>query len=179
MNSNAKPCQICGEGYLEPCIGKNRVEYEGVAKELDLHYSICSACGSEQGDSTQMRENKRAMTRFKKEVDGLLTGSQVRKARESLRISQTEATRIFGGGPVAFSKYEADDITQSEGMDKLLRVALAVPDAFAYLKSMAGLPSGTGEWLDVQMPKGQNIRPTLKLVSSSEFPAEGTWRKQA
>lgn len=179
MNTKVKPCMICGEGELEPRLGKNRVEYEGVARDLDLHYSVCTSCGSEQGDATQMRENKRAMTRFRKEVDGLLTGSEVRAARETLGISQAEATKIFGGGPVAFSKYEADDITQSEGMDKLLRAALAVPDAFAYLKRLAGLPSDRDDWVDVPAPKGERNRNVLSLVSSSEFPGDEPWRRQA
>lgn len=141
MNPILDNCLICGEGQLEPKTAKHHVEYQGAARDIDLFYSVCTFCGSEQSDAIQMRENKRAMTRFKKEVDGLLTGLQVRQTRESLDISQAEAARIFGGGPVAFSKYEADDITQSEGMDKLLRVAMAVPEAYAYLKSMADLPT--------------------------------------
>lgn len=139
MNKGSNTCPICGEGLLEPRAGKHHVEYEGVARDIDLLYSVCTGCGSEQGDATQIRENKRAMTRFKKEVDGLLAGSEIRALREQLGINQVEAAKIFGGGPVAFSKYEADDITQSEGMDKLLRVALAVPDAFDYLRFEAGL----------------------------------------
>jgi len=144
MNIPSNTCPICGEGQLEPKAGKHHVEYEGVARDIDLFYSGCTACGSEQGDATQMRENKRAMTRFKKEVAGLLAGSEIRALREQLGINQVEAAKIFGGGPVAFSKYEADDITQSEGMDKLLRVALEVPDAFSYLRVLAGLPINSG-----------------------------------
>lgn len=72
------PCPICGEGVLEPRLGSNRVEYEGVTRNLSLHYSVCTACGSEQGDATQLRENKLATTRFKKEVDDLLTGNEIR-----------------------------------------------------------------------------------------------------
>lgn len=148
MNISLTACPICGEGQLQPKSGKHHVEYEGVARDIDLFYSVCSACGSEQGDATQMRDNKRAMTRFKKEVDGLLAGGEIRALREQLGINQVEAAKIFGGGPVAFSKYEADDITQSGGMDKLLRVALAVPDAFDYLRFEAGLSArceGVGE----------------------------------
>lgn len=179
MNTIAKPCLICGEGQLEPRVGKNRVEYEGVARELDLHFSVCSACGSEQSDAVQMRENKRAMTRFRKEVDGLLTGREVRALRETLGINQSEATLIFGGGPVAFSKYEADDITQSEGMDKLLRVAQAVPQAYAHLRRLAGLPSQSGDWVKVESPKAYAGRPKLGLVYSTVASSRIEWRKQA
>ena len=33
-----------------------------------------------------------------------------------------QAARLLGGGPVAFSKYENDDVAQSESMDNLLRL---------------------------------------------------------
>jgi HTH-type transcriptional regulator / antitoxin MqsA len=157
MNISTNTCPICGEGQLEPKAGKHSVEYEGVARDIDLFYSVCTSCGSEQGDATQMRENKRAMTRFKKEVDGLLAGSEIRALREQLGINQVEAARIFGGGPVAFSKYEADDITQSEGMDKLLRVALKVPDAYAYLREFAGLPTSAGGATRSRAPHSTSI----------------------
>jgi HTH-type transcriptional regulator/antitoxin MqsA len=64
-------CQICGKGVLHPEIGKNTVEYKGKTTELDFHYSLCGACGSEQADSAQTSANKRIMATFKKRVDGL------------------------------------------------------------------------------------------------------------
>jgi HTH-type transcriptional regulator / antitoxin MqsA len=138
MEKSPNTCPLCEEGHLEEKLGKNKVTYGGVTREIDMLYAHCSYCDSELGGGNHLRENKRIMTRFKKEVDGLLTGAEVRAIREALAISQVEATKIFGGGPVAFSKYEADDITQSEGMDKLLRVTRAVPEAYQYLKQLAG-----------------------------------------
>lgn len=126
-------CPICEEGNLSEKISKDRVSYKGETAELDLHFSVCDSCGSEQVNVEQSRLNKRYMVAFKKQVDGLLTGSEVRSIRENLRLRQLDAARIFGGGPVAFSKYEADDVTQSEAMDRLLRVAAKVPEAFDYL----------------------------------------------
>ena len=77
----------------------------------------------------QARDNKRRMVAFKKSVDGLLTGAEVRALRERLGLKQSDAARVFGGGVVAFSKYENDDVTQSEAMDKLMRLADRVPQA--------------------------------------------------
>jgi len=81
----------------------------------------------------RLRTNKRAMIKFKKTVDGLLTGEQVRAVREKLKLSQSDAAKVFGGGPVAFSKYESDDVAQSEATDKMLRLASERPIAFEYL----------------------------------------------
>jgi transcriptional regulator with XRE-family HTH domain len=60
------------------------------------------------------------MRRATKEHYQLLTGQQVREVRKSLGLSQEQAAKLFGGGPVAFSKYENDEITQSEAMDRLI-----------------------------------------------------------
>lgn len=56
-----------------------------------------------------------------------------------LGLIQVDTTSLFGGGPVAFSKYEADDVTQSDAMDKLLRVVSFVPAAFAYLTEQSAI----------------------------------------
>lgn len=173
-------CPICSEGHLQSCVGKNTVGYKGKSTELDMQYSVCDACGSEQADAAQLRTNKRAMMAFRKQVDGLLMGTEVRALRVLLRINQAEATRIFGGGPVAFSKYESDDVAQSEAMDKLLRLAAAVPAAFAHLAHEAGIgPDTTGQWTTVKMKRSQPQRPVLHVISESQPMSEGGWRKAA
>ena len=67
-------CPICEEGNLSEEISKDRVDYKGETAELDLHFSVCDSCGSEQVNVEQSRLNKRHMMAFKKRVDGLLTG---------------------------------------------------------------------------------------------------------
>ncbi|MFT4928139.1 MAG: HTH-type transcriptional regulator/antitoxin MqsA [Phenylobacterium sp.] len=126
-------CPICEAGQLSTHTEQNTVEYKGETTALTSHYSLCDGCGAQQSDALQLRTNKRLMAEFKKQVDGLLTGKEVRAIRQQLSLTQADAASLFGGGPVAFSKYEADDVAQSDAMDKLLRVASAVPAAFAYL----------------------------------------------
>lgn len=130
-------CPICGEGHLQARTGTQQVEYKGQRGRIALHYSQCEQCGSEQAGAQDLRDNKRAMLAFRKKVDGLLAGAEIRALRERLGITQSEAARIFGGGPVAFAKYEADDVAQSEAMDRLLRLALAVPQAWEWLAHKA------------------------------------------
>lgn len=174
MSDSNNLCAICGEGHLHPHVGKNHVEYKGQLAELDLHYSLCDACGSEQSDAGQLRTNKRAMAAFKKRVDGLLTGAEVRALREKLGLNQAEAAQVFGGGPVAFSKYESDDVAQSEAMDKLLRLAVELPAAFEMLVRRAGLEriaavenwQVTMGWSELGTEPSAK-RPTLRLVSST------------
>jgi len=131
-------CRICGDGHFDSRVKKNNIGYKEVESELDLMYSVCDVCGSEQAAGNQLRTNKRAMIKFKKIVDGLLTGEQVRAVREKLKLSQSDAAKVFGDRPVAFPKYESDDVAQSEAMDKVLRLASELPIAFEYLARKSG-----------------------------------------
>ncbi|MEI8631612.1 type II toxin-antitoxin system MqsA family antitoxin [Vibrio sp. PP-XX7] len=105
---------------------------------MKSYYSVCDSCGCEQANAADIRQNKRAMIAFKKQVQGLLTGAEVRKLRQQWHLNQKEAARVFGGGPVAFSKYETDDVMQSDAMDKLLRLAAEIPAVMERLKSLSG-----------------------------------------
>ncbi|WP_052206309.1 type II toxin-antitoxin system MqsA family antitoxin [Pantoea rodasii] len=133
-------CPVCEQGVLAPEQDQNPVSYKGITKALPMRLSVCSCCGSETATTADLRENKRIANEFKKQVDGLLTGCELRHLRtEQWSISQDIAAKIFGGGPKAFSKYESDDVVQSEAMDKLLRLAASVPEALDVLKAMSGL----------------------------------------
>ncbi len=181
MKASHDICPICDEGHLQHITGKNSVEYEGHTTELDIQYSECDACGSEQADAAQLRANKRAMMAFRKWVDGLLTGAEVRKLRDRLGITQVEAASIFGGGPVAFSKYESDDVAQSEAMDKLLRLADALPNAFAHLAHDAGVSlDKTDQWsIGEKIERAQQQRPVLRVICEFHPVSEDGWKEAA
>ena len=181
-------CPICGEGHLNQQVDKNNVEYNGRSCLLDSHYSVCDSCGSEQASPIQTRDNKRAMLAFKKEVDGLLTGADIRALRTRLGINQNKAAAIFGGGPVAFSKYENDDVVQSDPMDKLLRVADEFPAVFSALAKKAEVQLSNPIYAQinsaqyvssVELVKLENEnpaakRPQLRLVSSFKPPLQAS-----
>ncbi|BDX01281.1 hypothetical protein MACH16_00290 [Marinomonas pontica] len=136
-----KVCPICEMGQLHAKTEWFDVEHLGHTGKIKSHYAECDACGSEQAGTTEARLNKRAMIAFKKEVQGLLTGEQVRVLRKTWGLSQEQAAKVFGGGPVAFSKYEKDDVMQSDSMDRLLRMAEAFPMMLEKLIQDAGVSS--------------------------------------
>lgn len=138
MNYSNKPCLICGEGHLSQTIDRNPVSYKGVSRELALYGSVCDTCGSEQADAQDTRLNKRAMLAFKKEVNGLLSAEEIAAIREQYGLNQQQAAKLFGGGPVAFSKYESNDVAQSDAMNKLLSVAQKNVNVVIDLARMAG-----------------------------------------
>ena len=137
----SKVCPICEMGQLQAKTEWIEVEHLGHTGKIESHYAECDVCGSEQAGTTEARLNKRAMIAFKKEAQGLLTGEQVRVLRKTWGLNQEQAAKVFGGGPVAFSKYESDDVMQSDSMDKLLRMAEAFPMMLEKLMQDAGVTS--------------------------------------
>ena len=143
-------CPICGEGKLSMKMEMDEVVYKGVSKQVATNYCICSHCHVEQAGAKELKANKRIMNEFKKEVDGLLTGKNIFKIRRSLGLTQDQASLVFGGGSNAFTKYENDDVTQSDSMDKLIRLAAEMPAAFNKLCADANVTLlAESSWTDV------------------------------
>lgn len=137
--SQKKLCPVCGSGHLTRHSSIESITYRDCTKSYKHIFSLCDLCLVDQVDAEEMRLNKRSVIRLKKIIDGLLPGDEMKAIRMNWGISQDEAARIFGGGPKAFSKYETDDVAQSEAMDKLVRTAAKYPQVFSYLCSAAGV----------------------------------------
>jgi len=123
-------CPICGEGHVTDHVDQVESEYKGQKTLLPLHYQLCDVCHSDLAGAKDSKLNKRAVLAFRKSVDGLLTGIEICALREKYKLTQSQAAKLFGGGPVAFSKYENDDVSQSESMDTLLRLVRRSETAF-------------------------------------------------
>lgn len=136
---NEELCPACGEGRLSSHVDCQQEEYNGQIKNLAVHYSLCDCCGSQLADATEAKLNARAMTAFKKEVDSLLSGMEIKRFREKYNLKQDVCARIFGGGAVAFSRYENDDIMQSQQMDKLIRLCIVAPQNITLLATQSGV----------------------------------------
>lgn len=132
-------CPVCGDGGLHPSSGTQSIEYKGHAASVPTVWHECDACGSELAQPSDAVANKRAVTAFRKVVDGLLTGDQIRDFRKRFSLSQEVAAALFGGGKVAFSRYETDDVAQSEAMDTLIRVCREIPSCITKIAAMKGV----------------------------------------
>ena len=119
---------MCGNDALRLDESTRTVDIEGVASEVPFRMHWCEECGGEMALNEDLRFNARAMRQARKKHYGLLTGQEVRGIRKQLGLSQEQAAKLFGGGPVAFSKYENDEITQSEAMDRLIWLVGTYPE---------------------------------------------------
>lgn len=132
-------CPICEEGSLIRKVSKEIQIYKNISRELNMFYSQCDCCGSETATSEELRLNKKEMIKFQKSIDGLLSSAEIKEIRKLLGLTIKLAGQIFGGGPVAFSKYENDDLVQSLSMDSALRLAKINPESIFQLAKERGV----------------------------------------
>jgi HTH-type transcriptional regulator / antitoxin MqsA len=130
-------CPICEEGHLSPFSRNEDIRTRGEDNVLvSFDYSKCPVCGSELTTPTQTKVNQARIADARRAAEGLLTGADIRAFRELLGITQTEAARLFGGGPNSFSKYERGEVLQSFSMDRLIRVASEFAQILPYLSKL-------------------------------------------
>jgi HTH-type transcriptional regulator/antitoxin MqsA len=132
-------CPLCGEGHVSAQMDVIETEYKGHVIQLPQHFKLCDHCGSDFAGAAEAKLNKRTLMAWRKQIDGLLTGAEIAALRAHYNLTQALAARLFGGGPVAFSKYENDDVAQSEAMDTLLRLVRRSEEAFRAVVEEKGL----------------------------------------
>lgn len=91
--------------------------------------------------------------------------------RKTHALTQEQAGRLFGGGPVAFSKYENDDLVPDEAMANLLYMAIRHPEVVRWL---AERKSGALTGVVLEVMGGDSI--VLKVVPEAfqEWRVEGS-----
>ena len=73
-----------------------------------------------------------------------ISPDEIRAIREHLGLSQAEAGKVIGGGPRAFTKYEAGAVKPSAAVVNALRHMQADPAAVATLQGIKSLPLRVG-----------------------------------
>lgn len=146
-------CPICGEGHVTAQVQEIESDYKGHQAMLPLHYRLCNVCTSDFAGAPESKLNRRVLMAFRKRIDGLLTGAEITALRRQYQMTQGQAARLFGGGPVAFSKYENDDVAQSQSMDNLLRLVRRSAQAFWQLVQEKGMAAEFTKQIEIATMK--------------------------
>ncbi len=185
--TNKLHCPACDVGTLRENYGVEELSYNGQTFVLNnMTYSVCDVCGTEIVTPQQARSNDRLIREEHRRIDGLLLAEEIKELRHKLKVTQHDASFLFGGGANAFSKYECSEVIQSVPMDRLLRIVDMVPGAFDVLLQIAyGRASGARtvvralekhvgcsyttceSELGVQLSPGRESRPHLTLVKKN------------
>ena len=156
MSIHNSYCKVCGEGILTQQNRIREIPYKDTILNVKEVLFECEECGAQPSTTSLMRDHRRAITAAKKQYDELLSGQEIRKIRDDLGIDQSEAHQLFGGGPTAFSKYENNDVMQSESMDTLLRLVHMSKITFENLKHLRVL-------------QHKNKRANFKVIGNTEY----------
>ena len=144
-------CRACKPGHMHEKASTEHLHVKGIDLDVSGLLSMeCDHCGESLTTPDQIDPNaalvrqafqeRRAQAKRER---GLLTGAEISAHRERYGLTKRLAAELFGGGPVAFSKYESEEVVQSEAMDTLLRLSFQFPENLERLAAMKGkvLPS--------------------------------------
>jgi putative zinc finger/helix-turn-helix YgiT family protein len=120
-------CPFCGHDHTKqievPRVVRDvrtRAEYNMLAVEME-----CDDCHERFVTPAQSDENDVRLADAKGLAIGAPTREAIRRLRNRWAITQEEAGTLFGGGKVAFCKYENGTIVPTQSMARLLALAVA------------------------------------------------------
>ena len=126
-------CKLCQSENVTDFVEVEGIAYKGSELQVSIAYAVCNDCKREFISKPQILQNEAALRIARKEFDGLLSSEEIVRARQELSLTQEQASRVFGGGRNAFSKYERGEVSQSVAMDKLIRICLNHREVFQEL----------------------------------------------
>ncbi len=133
-----RTCPSCRQGHLQPATRERVFHPHGQEVRVELQTSICDHCTAEVTSAAQHQENLQRLTARKEHYGGLLLGEEIGVLRRRYGLTQQQASRIFGKGKIAFSRYESETTYPDESTTRLLAMAIAKPDALKWLADQAG-----------------------------------------
>jgi HTH-type transcriptional regulator / antitoxin MqsA len=138
MNAPNPNCLVC-DSPLRGVTYVDRFSHNGREIEVsNMEKYECAGCGAGPMFADQIKRNQLKVADAKRSAEGLLTSEEIRGVRNRLGLTQFAAANIFRGGENAFSKYERGEVLQSFQMDRLLRLALDVPEVLHRLAIYSG-----------------------------------------
>lgn len=161
MNS-PKPlpkCPACRKGHLHAIERTETFRPRDVEVRVALLASRCDSCGAETVRASQHTENLRRMAARKAQYGNLLLGEEIVALRKRYGLTQQAASKIFGKGLIAFSRYENEVSYPDDSTTLLLTMALEKPDTMKWLADRAGVE------LPLWPERCEDSRLSLKSVS--------------
>lgn len=139
--STSVNCPICRKGSLLPTTTMREFRPRGNTVRVELLSSICDHCGQHTVRAAEHDENlvRLAARKHVPAYKGLLLGEEIVALRSRYALTQQTASKIFGKGKVAFSRYENEVTYPDESTTLLLRMAIEKPDCLQWLASQAGI----------------------------------------
>lgn len=135
-------CGTCRERALVPAVidYQTEVGHDGRAYTIivpALNVLRCSRCGAIVLDD----EADQKVTDALRRAAGLLSPEEIRRGRESLRITQKQLAQKLQIGEATLSRWETGGQIQQRCLDRLMRIYFQVPEARRFLEEMTMTPA--------------------------------------
>ena len=141
MYAHGSICPVCGAGELEKKTVEEQFTYKGAALTVpDYVVYECAACGEALVDPASSKMASKLLKDFSREIDGLLTTTDIKRIRKKLGFTQEQMAEVCGGGLKGFTRYESGQVVQSKGMDNLLRILDEFPFALDIINRRPAKP---------------------------------------
>jgi len=103
-------CPFCGEKTYSHYAKNVEITYKNKTVKINQPGTWCSTCNEGLISPADRKATQKELQAFKASVDGLLSPDEVRRIRKKLKLTQRQASGLFGGGVNAFSRYEKGEI---------------------------------------------------------------------
>ena len=134
-----RSCPACRKGHLHEGPSERVFHPRGKTLTVSLLTSICDQCGAEATSASQHDENLHRLAARKAHYGELLMGEEIHALRRRYGLTQQQASRIFGKGKIAFSRYESETTYPDESTTRLLALAIAKPETLKWLADKSGV----------------------------------------
>jgi len=135
----SKICRRCKAGTLQESTKVRKYHPNKQLVEVELVESHCETCEAVSVSSIQHSENLRRLAARKAEYGEQLMGEEYVALRKRYGLTQRQASKIFGKGLIAFSRYENEETYPDASTRLLIEIAIAQPQILKTLAYKAGV----------------------------------------
>ena len=135
MKRKSRACGECGDWSQEFGPEDFTVEHRGLTTVVPaLKGWRCGTCGEVEFDDESAE-------RYAAAGDALVVqareqmAAEIRELRKSLKLTQVQASRLTGGGPNAFSRYERGEVQPLPAVVNLLRILARHPELLREIRT--------------------------------------------
>lgn len=150
-------CSNCGENTLSERTVPFAVRHNGISREIADRQTYCEHCGNISYIGSQMPEHDIAVAAAIREIDELLSPSELRRIREKYRLKQTDMEQILGTGAKTWTRWERGKITQTKAVDTLVRLLDQNPRHMFRLIRERGVINQAADDMFVRMQSGYRM----------------------
>ena len=130
-------CPVCAMAELVNDIRDLPYTYKNESTSIpNVEGDFCSACGEVVLGAEESVRVSAAMVEFNKQVNAAIVDPNfIASTRKKLALDQQEASRLFGGGVNAFSRYETGKTKPPLALVRLFQLLDRHPDLLSEIKT--------------------------------------------